>query len=187
VRWHRVRTPVPALGFGVTHEASGALSGRELLHSNLEEAGLLDNVVVELLFTGHDQGIDQYVAQNYERSLPLEEVLRDEVILAYRINGWTLPPQHSSPLRLVVPKYYGMTLVKRLKSITAISEPFEGSSRWSYIQQVVLYHYQQSEENSGTAVICENPHAFMMPSGIPDYLSHARHMRVRWTLVKGRA
>jgi hypothetical protein len=74
-----------------------------------------------------------------------------------------------------------MTSVKWLKSITAISEPFEG------VQQVVLYHYQQTEENFGTAVICKNPHTLMMSLGILDYSSHARHMRVGWTLVKGRA
>ncbi len=146
----------------------------------LEEAGLLDDAV-EILFAGHDRGIDQGVEQDYERSLPLEEALRDEVILAYEMNGQPLPPQHGFPLRLVVPDWYGMTSVKWLKSITAISEPFEG------VQQAILYRYKQSEEDPGTPVTRKNPHALMVPPGIPDYLSRTRHLRGGSTLVEGRA
>ena len=147
----------------------------------LEEAGLLDDAV-EILFTGHDRGIDQDVEQNYERSLPLEEAVREEVILAYEMNGQPLPPQHGFPLRLIVPEWYGMTSVKWLKSITVISEPFEG------IQQQVLYHYRHSEDDPGTPVTRKYPHALMVPPGIPDYLSRTRHVRAgRRMLVEGRA
>ena len=146
----------------------------------LEEAGLLD-AAVEILFTGHDRGIDQDVEQDYERSLPLDEALHDEVILAYEMNGQPLPPQHGFPLRLVVPEWYGMASVKWLKSITAIDEPFEG------VQQTLLYQYKQSEEDPGTPVTRKNPHALMVSPGIPDYLSRTRHMQTGRTLVKGRA
>jgi DMSO/TMAO reductase YedYZ molybdopterin-dependent catalytic subunit len=146
----------------------------------LEEAALLDDVV-EILFTGHDRGIDQGVEQDYERSLPLEEALRDEVILAYGMNGQPLPPQHGFPLRLVVPEWYGMASVKWLKSITAIAEPFEG------VQQTLLYRYRQSEEDPGAPVTRKGPHALMVPPGIPDYLTRTRHMKTGRTLVEGRA
>jgi DMSO/TMAO reductase YedYZ molybdopterin-dependent catalytic subunit len=146
----------------------------------LEEAGLLDEAV-EILFTGHDRGIDQGVEQDYERSLPLDEALRDEVILAYGMNGAPLPPQHGSPLRLVVPDWYGMASVKWLKAITAISEPFEG------VQQAQLYRYKQSEEDPGAPVDRKKPRALMVPPGIPDYLSRTRHLQAGRTLVEGRA
>jgi DMSO/TMAO reductase YedYZ molybdopterin-dependent catalytic subunit len=146
----------------------------------LEEAGLLDDAV-EILFTGHDRGIDQGVEQNYERSLSVEDALRDEVILAYGMNGQPLPPQHGSPVRLIVPDWYGMTSVKWLKAITAIAEPFEG------VQQAQLYHYKRSEDEPGTPVTRKSPHALMIPPGIPDYLSRTRHMRRGRTLVEGRA
>lgn len=146
----------------------------------LEEADLLDDAV-EILFTGHDRGIDQDVEQDYERSLSLDEALRDEVFLAYEMNGQPLPPQHGSPLRLVVPDWYGMASVKWLKSIAAVSEPFEG------VQQALLYHYKQSEEDPGTPVTRKAPHALMVPPGIPEFLSRARHVRAGRTLVQGRA
>jgi DMSO/TMAO reductase YedYZ molybdopterin-dependent catalytic subunit len=151
-----------------------------LLKPILEEAGLLDDAV-EILFTGHDRGIDQDVEQDYERSLSLEEALRDEVILAYEMNGRPLPPQHGFPLRLVVPDWYGMASVKWLKSIAAISEPFEG------VQQALLYRYKQSEDDPGTPVTRKAPHALMVPPGIPEFLSRARHLRAGRTLVQGRA
>ena len=52
--------------------------------------------------------------------------MRDEVLLAYEMNGRPLEPQHGYPLRLLVPGWYGMTSVKWLRSIEAIAEPFHG-------------------------------------------------------------
>ena len=91
----------------------------------LEEAGIEDGAV-EVLFTGLDRGIQGEVEHAYERSLPLDEALRPEMLLAYEVNGQTLPPQHGFPLRLIVPGWYGMSHVKWLDSITVLTEPFEG-------------------------------------------------------------
>jgi DMSO/TMAO reductase YedYZ molybdopterin-dependent catalytic subunit len=82
----------------------------------LEEAGLREGAV-EVVFTGLDRGVENGIDQHYQRSLRLEEALRDEVLLAYEMNGLPLPPQHGFPLRLVVPGWYGMTNVKWLASI----------------------------------------------------------------------
>jgi DMSO/TMAO reductase YedYZ molybdopterin-dependent catalytic subunit len=77
------------------------------LRGILETAGLIDDAV-ELLFTGCDRGIDQGVEQDYQRSLPVEEALGDDVLLAYAMNGQPLPPAHGFPVRLIVPDWYGM-------------------------------------------------------------------------------
>ena len=66
------------------------------------------------------------VEQRYERSLPLADATRDEVLLAYDMGGAPLPPQHGFPLRLVVPGWYGMTNVKWLERITVLDRPFDG-------------------------------------------------------------
>ncbi|CAN5690225.1 sulfite oxidase [soil metagenome] len=146
----------------------------------LEEAGLLDDAV-EIVFSGHDRGVDQGVEHDYEQSLPIEDALRDEVFLAYEMNGAPLPPQHGSPLRLVVPDWYGMASVKWLKGIRAIDEPFEG------VQQVVTYNYRQSEDDPGTPVTRKHPHALMVPPGIPDFLSRERHVEAGKINIEGRA
>jgi sulfane dehydrogenase subunit SoxC len=93
------------------------------LHPILEEAGLMDDAV-EIRFYGYDRGIDQGVEHDYERSLRVEDALREEVFLAYEMNGMPLSPQQGSLLRLIVPNWYGMASVKWLKEIRAIEEPF---------------------------------------------------------------
>lgn len=150
------------------------------LRGILEGAGLLDDAV-ELLFTGEDRGIDQDVEQDYQRSLPVEEALRADVLLAYSMNDEPLPAQHGFPLRLIVPEWYGMASVKWLRSITAIAEPFEG------VQQTVLYRYRRSEDDPGSPVTRKKPRALMAPPGIPEFLSRVRHVRAGETPVEGRA
>src|SRR6266571_2217342 len=95
-------------------EAVGTAAWRGApLRALLEEAGVREGAR-EVLFTGLDCGIEKEVEQQYQRSLPLEEALRGEAVLAYEMNGVPLPPQHGAPLRVVVPGWYGMTNVKWL-------------------------------------------------------------------------
>ena len=137
----------PAVTHAVTLECAGngraALSPRPLsqpwlleavgtaewtgtpLRGLLEEAGVEEGAV-EVLFRGLDRGVEGGEEQHYERSLPLAEALREEVLLAYAMNGQPLPPQHGFPLRLVVPGWYGMTSVKWLDRITVARPAVRG-------------------------------------------------------------
>ena len=109
------------------------------------------------------------------------EAQRDEILLAYEINGQPLPPQHGFPLRLIVPGWYGMTHVKWLRSITAVAEPFTG---W---QQDVAYHVRQSEEEQGEPVTRIMPRSLMVPPGIPEFLSRTRFVEPGPCAIEGRA
>ena len=146
----------------------------------LDEAGLGPGAI-EIVFTGLDRGIQAGLEHLYERSLPRSEALRDEVLLAYAINGQDLPPQHGFPLRLVVPGWYGMTHVKWLQSITAVNEPFQG------FQQDVGYHVRQSAEEQGRAVTRILPRSLMVPPGIPDFPARSRFVEAGSCLLEGRA
>ncbi|MFN0146156.1 MAG: molybdopterin-dependent oxidoreductase, partial [Dehalococcoidia bacterium] len=75
------------------------------LREVLDSAGLAEGAV-EVLFTGADSGVEGKIEQHYQRSLPLEEALRPEVLLAWEMNGQPLLPQHGAPLRLVTPGWY---------------------------------------------------------------------------------
>ena len=68
------------------------------------------------------------------------------MLLAYGIGEDPLPPQHGSPLRLVVPGWYGMTNVKWLSRITAVSEPFRG------YQHATSYRMRRSASKSSEAM-----------------------------------
>lgn len=146
----------------------------------LEEAGCGDSAV-EVLFTGLDRGIEGDVEQDYARSLPLAEALRDDVILAYELNGEPLPPQHGFPLRLVVPGWYGMTNVKWLGRITVLEESFGG------YQQVRGYRLRQDPDEEGTAVTRMLPRALMRPPGLPEFLTRRRTVTLGDCTLTGRA
>jgi sulfane dehydrogenase subunit SoxC len=143
-------------------------------------AGLAADAV-EVVFTGLDRGVQGDVEQDYARSLPVAEALREEVLLAYAVNGQPLPPQHGFPLRLIVPGWYGMTHVKWLRSIEVVAEPFSG---W---QQEVSYHLKDAEEDVGTPVTRMLPRSLMVPPGIPDFLTRTRLVEAGPCRLEGRA
>jgi DMSO/TMAO reductase YedYZ molybdopterin-dependent catalytic subunit len=145
----------------------------------LEEAGLAG--AVEVLFTGLDRGVDGDVEHAYERSLPVAEALRDEILLAWEMNGEPLPPQHGFPLRLVVPGWYGMTSVKWLDRITLLDRPFEG------YQQAHAYRLREHEEDEGEPVERMLPRALMVPPGIPEFFTRRRLVRAGTCRLEGRA
>ncbi|MFL5799957.1 MAG: sulfite oxidase [Actinomycetota bacterium] len=136
---------------------------------------------VEVVFEGMDRGIDGGLEQNYARSLPIEEALHEDVLLAWNMNGAPLPPQHGFPLRLVVPGWYGMASVKWLRSITVADAPFLGD------QMTRAYRIRAREDEAGTPVTRINPRSLMEPPGIPDFLTRERFLSPGRCTLRGRA
>jgi DMSO/TMAO reductase YedYZ molybdopterin-dependent catalytic subunit len=133
----------------------------------LRQAGIRGDAV-DVVFTGADHGIERGVEQDYQRGLPVEEVLRDDVILAYALNGQPLPPQHGAPVRLIVPGWYGMTQVKWLVRIDVLDEPFTG------FQNETAYRLKQSADDAGMPVTRIEPRALVRPPGFPDFQTRLR-------------
>ena len=150
------------------------------LRGILDEAGVLDGAT-DVVFTGLDRGVQGDVMQQYERSLSVPDAMRDEVLLAWAINGRPLPPQHGFPLRLLVPGWYGMTSVKWLRSITLVDDAFEG------YQQKRAYHHRIVEGEIGEPVTRMLPRALMVPPGVPDFMSRTRFVEPSIVHVQGRA
>jgi DMSO/TMAO reductase YedYZ molybdopterin-dependent catalytic subunit len=135
----------------------------------------------DVVFTGLDRGIQGDLEQQYERSLPLAECRRDDVLLAYAMNGQPLPPQHGFPVRLIVPGWYGMAHVKWLRGITLLGGEFAG------YQQAAAYHYRLSDGDTGVPVTRILPRALMVPPGVPDFMSRVRFLAPSRQLLEGRA
>ena len=146
----------------------------------LAEAGVHDGAV-EVVFTGLDRGVEGGVEQLYERSLTLDDALRDDVLLAYACNGVPLPPQHGFPLRLLVPGWYGMTSVKWLQRITVVDEPFTG------YQMITGYRLRSDTGEAGTPVTRMEPRSLLVPPGIPDFMSRRRFAPPGRHRLQGRA
>jgi DMSO/TMAO reductase YedYZ molybdopterin-dependent catalytic subunit len=163
------------------HEAVGTASWTGTpLAGVLQEAGI-EPGTVEIVFKGADHGMQDEQEHDYARSLPVRDATRAEVLLAYEMNGRPLEPQHGFPLRLLVPGWYGMTSVKWLTSIEAVTEPFHG------YQQAVAYHYRRSNEDPGEPVRHIRLRALMIPPGFPDFPDRRRYLDRGPVTIRGRA
>ena len=146
----------------------------------LNAAGLQPNAV-EVVFHGADRGFDAGVEHHFARSLSRSQALRDEVLVAYAMNGAPLPPQHGAPLRLVVPRWYGMASVKWLRSIEAREQPFDG------VQQARGYHFRRVPGEKGEPCALMRVNSLMAPPGIPDFYTRRRVVEAGPVEIVGRA
>jgi sulfane dehydrogenase subunit SoxC len=145
----------------------------------LQEAGLQPDAV-ELVFTGADHGIQGDVEQDYQWGFALGDVLREDVLLAYEMNGQPLPPQHGYPVRLLVPDWYGMCSVKWLRRITAVVEPFDGF-------QLGSYQLRQEQDGPGVRVTKKAVRALMVPPGFSSFPDRERFLDAGSCELTGRA
>ena len=136
---------------------------------------------VDVVVSGLDRGVEGGVEQRYERALPVETALGDDVLLAYEINGVPLTPQHGFPLRLLVPGWYGMTSVKWLGAITVLDHPFAG------YQQEVAYRLRAHEDDPGEPVTRMVPRSLIAPPGVPDFMTRRRFVDAGPVELTGRA
>jgi DMSO/TMAO reductase YedYZ molybdopterin-dependent catalytic subunit len=67
-----------------------------------------------------------HAEQGYTANLPLERVLADEVLLAYRFGGEELEPEHGGPLRLLVPSLYFWKSAKWLRGLELVDRDEPG-------------------------------------------------------------
>jgi len=89
----------------------------------LKRAGL-KSAPEEVLFNGADTPIG--TMPDFQRSIPIAKALHPATLLAYEMNGETLPVEHGFPLRVVVPGWAGDSWVKWLTSITVLNREHDG-------------------------------------------------------------
>jgi len=77
----------------------------QIVAGQLEPAAGAETVVL--------RGLD-----GYETTLPLQDLMRDDIMLADTVEGGPLTLKHGAPLRLVAPPNYGFKNVKFLKEIS---------------------------------------------------------------------
>ncbi|HUE53300.1 MAG TPA: molybdopterin-dependent oxidoreductase, partial [Terriglobales bacterium] len=125
----------------------GAVSTAEWTGVPLDE--VLDRAGVkggarEIVFRGADSGKLDANSEpiRFERSLRMNDAQGSEALLAYAMNGETLPMQHGYPLRVVVPGWYAVASVKWLTEIEVISGLFSGH----YQTETYFFEWQRGEQ-----------------------------------------
>jgi DMSO/TMAO reductase YedYZ molybdopterin-dependent catalytic subunit len=86
---------------------------------------------------------------HFARSVPLEKARRD-VLLAYKMNGQDLPPEHGFPVRAIVPGWYAMASVKWLQRVIVTDRPFTG-----YYQTFDYAYWKRGEDGAELTPLSE--------------------------------
>jgi len=76
----------------------------------------------------HFEAMDWGAAEPYGASIPIERAFdpRKDVLLAYEMNGVTLPPDHGYPVRVIAPGVIGARNVKWICRIELSDEEYHG-------------------------------------------------------------
>jgi hypothetical protein len=109
------------------------------LKAVLDSAGV-QQTAREFVFFGADHGEEEIewrtqkftLDQQFGRSLTREKALAPEPLLAWALNGEPLTRHQGSPLRLIVPGWYGVANVKWLSEIHVQEDQYLGKyqARW---------------------------------------------------------
>lgn len=126
-----------------------AIWGGVWLKDVLHKAGLKDDAA-HVCFEGFD--IPKGKAQiKFIRSIPLKKAM-DSTLLAYEMNGESLPLKHGFPLRALALGWTGANCVKWLQKITVLKAPVE-----SFFMDRVYRLFQKGEDPSSGEVITKIP------------------------------
>jgi sulfite oxidase len=82
------------------------------------------NSAKEILFDGADT--TPGTMPDFQRSIPLQKALDANTLLAYEMNGETLPVKHGFPLRVIAAGWAGDSWVKWLTGIRVLDKEFDG-------------------------------------------------------------
>ena len=114
------------------------------LSSLLDRAKVKPNAC-EVIFEAADGGMLEDPKSppgklHFARSIPLEKA-RHDVLLAYKMNGNDLAPEHGFPVRAIVPGWYAMASIKWVQRIIVMDQPFTG-----YYQTIDYAYWKRRTE-----------------------------------------
>lgn len=114
--------PVPGVQWGNGAVGNGRWRGVRLADV-LRRAGIRESAK-EVLFDGADVPLG--TMPDFQRSIPVRKALDGNTLLAYEMNGETLPVKHGFPLRVVSPGWASDSWVKWLTSIRVLDKEHDG-------------------------------------------------------------
>jgi DMSO/TMAO reductase YedYZ molybdopterin-dependent catalytic subunit len=122
-----------------------AVWGGVWLRDLLEKTGLKEKARY-VAFEGLDKPLGS-AAIKFVRSIPIDKAM-SSTLLAYEMNGESLPLEHGYPLRSLALGWTGANCVKWLYKITVLDHPFEGF----YMDNVYRVFQKDEDPKSGEVV-----------------------------------
>jgi DMSO/TMAO reductase YedYZ molybdopterin-dependent catalytic subunit len=83
----------------------------------LWEGFLLKDLLSEAEIDSQAVAVIFYAYDGYSTSLPLDYILNNDIIIAYKMNNLTLPPERGFPFQLVAESKYGYKWIKWITEI----------------------------------------------------------------------
>ena len=124
-----------------------AIWGGVWLKDLLDKAGLRDTAR-HVAFEGRDDPPGS-AGIKFIRSIPIDKAM-SSTLLAYEMNGQSLPLEHGYPLRALALGWTGANCVKWLYKITALERPYEG-----FFMDNVYRVFQKGEDSKSGEVVRE--------------------------------
>jgi DMSO/TMAO reductase YedYZ molybdopterin-dependent catalytic subunit len=105
-----------------------------------------------------------YSVDGYSVGVPLAKAMMPDSLLAYEMNGQTLPVRHGYPLRGVIPGLYGMMSAKWVTRVSVVGASFDGywqTRGWTngasvYTEAFIVYPSASSlsiSQNGGSIIV----------------------------------
>lgn len=162
------------------------------LRDVLERAGI-SGEAVSVLMVGLDKDSPE---EGFRRVMPIGKAMHPDTILAYALNGETLPRDHGYPLRVVTPGWVGSSWIKWLGRIVVSSEQqWTRNNTTSYV--LIGDDYQSEGEAEGQVVTTQSIKSALALAW-PAEISAGRHLihgyahsphgaisRVEWSVDSG--
>lgn len=93
---------------------------------NVWEGVSIHQIIKRVQLQPNAKFVTIFAEAGYTTNLPLDVLLDEDVLFAYRHNGEILTPDHGWPLRLVVPKRYAWKSAKWVRGLEFTAEDVRG-------------------------------------------------------------
>lgn len=148
---------LPSVELPATLACAGNSGDTPLISTGLWRGVSLTTLLNKVTFKSGAAHLRVYAADGYVTSFPVEKA--PDLLLAYRMNGEPLRPEHGYPARLIAPGLYGYKMprwVQRLEVATTPASGFWEQRGWSasgeagVMAAITSPHHQQALQGQVT-------------------------------------
>ncbi|MFC7210643.1 molybdopterin-dependent oxidoreductase [Natronoarchaeum sp. GCM10025321] len=96
-----------------------------------------------------------YAEDGYNEAIPIDLIEREDIMIAFGMNGQTLASEHGFPARLLIPGRYGMKMTKWINRIEVVAEDHEAyweARNWTEEAVVNTMSYIRGATRDGETV-----------------------------------